>query len=192
MVEDMEEKLLSCFRYVKDCIKKADDDTNLSKREALEKIRKVWRGIDDCFGLAEARTRLILGKLDNLVLAEEPEWLKNAEIVLRKKALEEHKINELVFDDAKKLIRACVNLEGYSKLEAEIYPALDGIAVDWKVSPDAHQWIVSPTMNVWPMVYVHALNSKAHEKHSTETEVFHDALGVIDYFKDRLSYLKKE
>ena len=180
-------KLEESFKYIKDYIKSADE--NPIKSESLKHFRKVWAGLDDCIGLAEARTGLSVVRLELPKLAEEPKWFKNAESDLREEYPNIEKYSLIrCLDDAKKLICGCINDERYSKLDAEVYSAIgNSICVDWNIENGKHQWLVRLSDLPWPGCLVYVLNRKGlGDEAERETLILHDAFSVIDYFREKV------
>lgn len=182
-------KLPFYFLCIKDYIKNASN--NPSKKEALEEIREAWNYLDDSCGLAEARMNILLNQIGNIELALEPKWLTEADSSCKEDRIGITKErDDYLISTAKKLIRACVYYPEYSNLEANLYYGVNGkMVVDWEVEPNKHQWVIDYPMISWPGLLVYTLN---REGNKIETKTFHDAFAVIDYFRDKFSYIKNK
>ena len=167
--------------------------TNSAIREAfdrfspsvgLEVISDIWGELDRSAELAEARSNILLGKVEPLQLAETPEWFLQQKDVLLKEHADEYQVSPWALESTELLIRACVaNVGAMNELTAEVTAGpLGRIWVDWHIPQGRYQWLVDATDLPWPCVKVYLLrqdktNSKA------ETKVLHNAYQVTEEFK---------
>lgn len=197
-----ERRLEECFIDIKKYVRQKDEEQKAVEEgkieverslywgEVLGDLRKVWRGLEQCTGLVEARTRLVLAKLEKPVLASAPDWLKNQ--VKELKQEERAARYDCELEQAQNLVQSCLALEGYSHLEADIsYGPLGSVVVDWDVR-GRHQWMIVPLSIPWPAVKNYVLHREGSGLDARrEQSCFHDAFEVIDYFKEKLVFAKK-
>lgn len=166
-------------------IRKAYD--HLVPHEALNAISRIWENLDRTSQLAEARSRLVLGKLEFPQTVESPQWLSDQLGELSVSDSELAAANPLAVDAGQMLIRAC--LFGVTEsVTAEVRRApMGNVFVDWDVAPNVLQWEVVPAALPWPglKVNVVAMNtSKA--KPEIQSRIFHNAFDAIEYFQQQL------
>lgn len=159
--------------------------------DAIREIAKIWAKLDDATGLAEARTRILLGKVDPPEeLPELPAWVRREFASLKKEEEQDRETipaSPIAIECAKRLISSSLAKVGQGEsLTAEIYHGPGGrVVVDWDVGPNRLQWMVGVPDLPWPGVAVNMLTrtgSGASAARSTET--LHDAFAVLDRFKE--------
>lgn len=160
---------------------------HLVPTEALNAISRIWENLDRTSQLAEARSRLVLGKLEIPPMVESPPWLLDQLGELSASDSELAAANPLAIDAGQKLIRACL-LCVTASVTAEVRRAPMGhVFVDWDVAPNVLQWVVVPAALPWPglKVNVVAMNT-SKPKPEIQSRIFHNAFDAIEYFQRQL------
>ena len=186
---DFNSGLIEKSRLWCDCISRQIRNAydHLAPSEALNAISRIWENLDRTSNLAEARSRLVLGKLEIPPMVESPQWLLDQLADLSVSDAELAAANPLAIDAAQRLVRSC--LFGVSEpITANVCRAPMGhVFVDWDVAPNVLQWEVVPAPLPWPglKVNVVAMNtSKA--KPEIQSRIFHNAFDAIEQFHRHL------
>ena len=111
---------------------------SLPPKEALREIRWIWEQSDDAVGLAEARTRLLLGKMERI---------------------------DVHGDVIGKLI-ALVGVMIDIPSDVTVTVTTDGNEVDWRRGDSLIRWSIDISENRWPMVLVYVLSKKGGIRHT--------------------------
>ena len=177
----------------KERIKNAFD--TMPPNDALRDIRETWAGLDDAVGLAEARTRLLLGKIDPpKTLPTLPTWVTDGFEAMNADDDDDDDVSALpaAVESARRLIAASLAaLEVPNDLKAEIDRGPSGqVVIDWRADAFRVQWMVGVSPISWPGVTVNALARIGSGRGAVrETRTFHDAFGVLEHFQEQLSRL---
>ena len=122
------------LEQLKNRIKQAYD--SLPPKEALCEIRGIWEQLDDAVGLAEARTGLLLGKVERL---------------------------EVYGDVVEKLIAAAGILVD---IQGDVKVTTSGNEVEWRRGDSLLKWSIDISENRWPMVLVYVLSNERGIRHT--------------------------
>jgi hypothetical protein len=158
---------------------------------ALRSIAGVWAKLDDALGLAEARSRLLLGRMKPPEeLVELPPWAIAQFASLNADSGDEDSAvaHPLAEEYARRLLSACLaKLTDPNEVEAEVSHGPGGrVLVDWKLAPNRIQWMVGVSDLHWPGSLVNVLTKQVTGKEAIrETRTLHDAFAVVELFEAR-------
>ncbi|MCH7988630.1 MAG: hypothetical protein IID46_05685 [Planctomycetes bacterium] len=160
---------------------------HLSPEDAVETIGTIWESLEKTGQLAEARTRICLGKLKEPQLAERPAWLAEQLQDLSQADEDLAPSHPLAIEAADRVIRACLHLST-AEIEAKVQKApLGNVLVGWDVEPHSLQWEVEAARLPWPGVKINALVvDNSGDKPQAHTRIFHTAFEVIGHFSEQL------
>ena len=167
-------------------IKQAHDYCDTSV--AIEAISYIWENVDRVAQLAEARSRLLLGKIVPPRLCSAPTWLEEQVAILSESLNGHSSMNSQAIESVKNLICACL-IEESGQITAQIVPApLGHVFVDWDLSPTILQWEVAPTHLPWPGCRVNVVSiNNSMSKSKIQSRIFHNSFQVIRHFHEQIA-----
>ena len=159
-------------------------DTNV----ALEVISCVWEKVDRVAQLAEARTRLLIGKIDAPPRGEVPDWLASQISFLSEASNIGPTANRQAIESVENLVCACL-MNQNCNFTAQIAPTpLGHVFVDWDMAPRVLQWEVIPTPLPWPGCRVNVVSmDNSVSKPKIQSRIFHNAFQVIRHFHEQIA-----
>ena len=159
-------------------------DTNV----ALEAISCVWEKVDRVAQLAEARTRLLIGKIDTPPRGEAPDWLASQISCLSEASNIGPTANRQAIESVENLVCACL-MKQDRNFTAQIAPTpLGHVFVDWDMAPRVLQWEVIPTPLPWPGCRVNVVSmDNSVSKPKIQSRIFHNAFQVIRHFHEQIA-----
>ncbi|WP_394844960.1 hypothetical protein LZC95_48905 [Pendulispora brunnea] len=171
----------AAFETIKTNIQEAYEQ--YSPELAIDRIGRIWEKLDNIVQFAEAKTRLLLGKLKRPVVPEPPEWLSDRLRPLGKNDEDGCALPEATIESTKLLIGYILAEPRNTHLRATLEKGPLGRAVvDWENDIGRLQWFVAPSELPWPGVNVHVWERKGRGAAAhREMRTFHHALAVRNH-----------
>ncbi|MFC1759683.1 hypothetical protein ACFL2H_13100, partial [Planctomycetota bacterium] len=151
----------------------------LHPTDAIKTIGVVWNMAEKTCELAEARSRLLLGKLPKLPSVAVPQWFEDA--VLSWDDEDRGVVNPASIDAARRIV-GCVSAE-LSDLQALVTVGMLGrVTLDWYFEGVRCSWMIDPTDLPFPSTRIYEASQLPKGK--MQTRIIHDMHSALNALRE--------
>jgi hypothetical protein len=154
---------------------------------ALRHVASLWEALDGAVQLAQARSRLLLGRIQRPKVAETPSWLVGQLEMLGSTDDEGPAATEAAIESAGQLIRYVIAQDKTRTLRATLEKGpLGRVLIEWDSQHGRLQWLVAPPELPWPGASISVLARRGRGSQATrESRVL---FNVFDAYNHLLKF----